>query len=133
MRGVNGVTISMIIAIGNRRIAVSSAENPSTSWKYCVMSSITPYMARKTSIMAPLPTLNAGFAEVVHVEHRLVGVQLPEHERGEHHRAQGERAQRGGRRPPGFGRLDESEHDRRHADDRQQRTDRIDPALVGVA
>ena len=61
MRGVNGVTTSMIIAIGSSRIAVSSAENPSTSWKYCVMSSITPYIARKTSIMAPLPTLNAGF------------------------------------------------------------------------
>ena len=27
-----------------------------------------------------------GVAEVVHVEHRLVGVQLPEHERGEHRR-----------------------------------------------
>ena len=58
MRGVNGVTTSMIPAMGNSRIAVSRAENPRTSWKYCVMSSITPYIARNTSIMAPLPTLN---------------------------------------------------------------------------
>ena len=33
---------------------------PSTSWKYCVMRNITPYIATNTRIIPPVPVLNAG-------------------------------------------------------------------------
>ena len=48
------------------------------------MRNITPNIARNTSIMPPVPVLNAGLRKYAHVEHRLVGVQLPEHEQREH-------------------------------------------------
>ena len=71
--------------------------------------------------------------EEAHVEHRLVDVQLPEHERDEHDGGDRERGERRGARPAVVGRLDEAVDERDDADDREHRADRVELRLLGVA
>ena len=59
-RGVRGATTIMIGAIGRTRSAADKGLYPSTSWKYWVIRNMTPYMARNTRIIPPVPVLNAG-------------------------------------------------------------------------
>ena len=72
-------------------------------------------------------------AEVAHVEHRLVDVQLPPHERGEGDHAERERGERLAIRPAVVGRLDQPVDERGDPDDRQHRADGIELGLLGIA
>ena len=58
--GVDGATMSMIGAIGSRRMAAWNGVSARTSWKYWVSRNIIPYMARKMSIIPLVPTEKAG-------------------------------------------------------------------------
>ena len=72
--------------------------------------------------------------EEAHVEHRLVDVQLPEHEEREARcRDARTRSTCLGAPPPVVGRLDQAVDERRDPDDREDRAERVEAALLGVA
>ena len=73
-------------------------------------------------------------AEVVHVEHRLVDVQLPGHEqRRARRRRSRTRSSVAALAQPLLGRLDEAVHERDDPDDREHRADRVEARLLGIA
>ena len=74
-------------------------------------------------------------AEVVHVEHRLVGVcsSHGDEQRRARRRAIANAASVAGARPALVGRLDEPVDERDDADDREHRADRVELRLLGVA
>ena len=80
-----GAEAMIPIASGMNRTPVSSADSPSTPWRYYVRKNSTPMSEKKTSVTDGW--LAAAIAEEADVEHRLGDATLPGEERGEEEEA----------------------------------------------
>src|SRR6266508_791 len=59
--GLSGATIIIGIANASSRTPVSSAEYPSTNWRYCVSTNNDPSIEKNVSVIAALAAVNRGF------------------------------------------------------------------------
>ena len=83
--------------------------------------------------MPPVPVLKAGLRKKRMSSIGSSTCSSQHDEDGEHDGGDGERDERGWAAPAVLGRLDQAVHERDDADDREQRADRVELALLGVA
>ena len=133
-RGVSGATMIMIGAIGSRRSAARQRAVAEHELEVLRDEEHHAVHREEHEDHAAGAGAERRVAEVVHVEHRLVGVcSSHEHEQREHDDRDDERDERAEARPALVGRLDEPVHEGDDADDREDRADRVELRLLGVA